>query len=51
MRTMDSKRPIPQALRTSRLAQWTQLRDELAQLNAHLEYLQLMLRLHARRKP
>lgn len=33
----------------ARLEQWTRLRDELAQLNAHLEYLRLMLRLNGKR--
>lgn len=33
----------------ARLAAWTQLRDELADLAAQLEYLKLMLRLEQRK--
>lgn len=32
----------------ARLAAWTQLRDQLAELNAKLEYLRLMMRLEQR---
>lgn len=32
----------------ARLAAWMQLRDQLAELNAKLEYLRLMLRLEQR---
>ena len=31
------------------VAAWTQLRDQMAELAAHLEYLKLMLRLEQRR--
>lgn len=34
----------------AKIEQWTRLRDELVQLNAHLEYLRLMLRLQGGRK-
>jgi len=33
----------------AKLEHWTKLRDELAQLNAHLEYLRLMLRINGGR--
>jgi hypothetical protein len=33
----------------SKLAAWVQLRDQLADLSAHLEYLNLMLRLEKRK--
>lgn len=50
---MDTPRPNPTTPTTHALAhqleRWTRLREELTQLNAKLEYLQLMLRLHARR--
>mgnify|MGYP000266974284 FL=1 len=32
----------------ARLAAWTQLRDQLVELNAQLEYLKLMVRLEQR---
>ena len=32
----------------ARLAAWTELRDQLAELNAKLEYLRLMVRLEQR---
>jgi hypothetical protein len=46
----DTHRPIPPALSAAQLARWTRLRDELAQLNAQLEYLHLILRLQAGRR-
>lgn len=50
---MNTPRPTPTLPATHALAhqleRWTRLRDELTQLNAKLEYLQLMLRLHAKR--
>ena len=50
---MSSPQPAAPALPPghpleARLAAWTQLRDQMAELNARLEYLRLMLRLAQR---
>jgi hypothetical protein len=52
---MSSPKPAVPALPPghpleANLAAWTQLRDQLAELNARLEYLRLMMRLEQRQR-